>query len=259
MSHYTVAVFMTDESQSVDTLLAPYDENIEVAPYVWSTKTELIRRERQRLQKIFDESYSAWKRDPKGYEADADSMHIEYLKMLPELMKMTDEQLYQKIVKEREYQLNIDGDVITTYNPDSKWDWYEVGGRWSDMLIRKGTKENCDEAYVSDINFEVMQREAIAELQPYEKAMKNSSVLAKEEMREKYPTRKEYIKRKTAFSTYAVITPDGQWHAPGKMGWWAISTATLEQERAWDLNYYERFIKPALENNWYLVIVDCHI
>jgi len=26
------------------------------------------------------------------------------------------------------------GEVETTYNPDSKWDWYEVGGRWENDL-----------------------------------------------------------------------------------------------------------------------------
>ena len=25
----------------------------------------------------------------------------------------------------------------TTYNPDSKWDWYEIGGRWRDILGRR--------------------------------------------------------------------------------------------------------------------------
>ena len=63
----------------------------------------------------------------------------------------------------------------------------------------------------------------------------------------------------TAFSTYAVVTPDGKWHAPGKMGWWGFASETPEDEWMWENNYYDRFIKPALENNWYLTIVDCHI
>ena len=32
-----------------------------------------------------------------------------------------------------------------------------------------------------------------------------------------------------------------------------------EVKRSWDQKYHERFLKPALENNWYMVIVDCHI
>ena len=37
MSHFTVGVIHRDD-QSINTLLAPYDENIEVEPYVYKTK-----------------------------------------------------------------------------------------------------------------------------------------------------------------------------------------------------------------------------
>ena len=29
------------------------------------------------------------------------------------------------------------GELYSTYNPNSKWDWYQVGGRWSGMLKTK--------------------------------------------------------------------------------------------------------------------------
>ncbi|MDR1410234.1 MAG: hypothetical protein LBJ12_08280 [Oscillospiraceae bacterium] len=84
--------------------------------------------------------------------------------------------------------------------------------------------------------------------------------LYKEEyMRERYPTEEEYFERNTAFNTYAVVTPNGVWHEPGEMGWWGLSSMTAEDEREWDSGYYERFIQPALDHNWYMVIVDCHI
>ena len=57
MSHYAVAVIHKD-TQDIDELLAPYDENIQVAPYI----------------------------------------------------------------------------LYSTYNPNSKWDWYEKGGRWWGLL-----------------------------------------------------------------------------------------------------------------------------
>ena len=69
MNCYTVAVFMSDDKQSVDDLLAPYDENLEVPPHMIKSP------------------------------------------------------------------LNEDINVLTTYNPQSKWDWYEIGGRWSGLLI----------------------------------------------------------------------------------------------------------------------------
>lgn len=206
MNCYTVAVFMSDDKQSVDDLLAPYDENLEVPPHMIKS------------------------------------------------------------------QLNEDINVLTTYNPQSKWNWYEIGGRWRGLLILKNNKkglrgtfslaaritEGYDGAFVSDVDFKAMKRRDTAKLPPYEDAMKNS-FLNEEHLRERFPTEKEYIERETTFQTYAVITPDGKWHAQGKMGWWGLSSDTAEEERAWQLGYHDRFIKPATKNNWYMVIVDCHI
>ena len=42
MSHYAVAVITNDQT-SVDELLAPYDEGIEVAPYICRTKKQIIK------------------------------------------------------------------------------------------------------------------------------------------------------------------------------------------------------------------------
>ena len=64
--------------------------------------------------------------------------------------------------------------------------------------------------------------------------------------------------RGTAFSTYAVVTPDGEWHEPGEMGWWGISFATDEEEANW-YNEYSKFIDMANKNNYLVTIVDCHI
>lgn len=43
MSHFSVAVF-TDGKKSVEELLAPYDENIEVTPYVELTRQQMIEK-----------------------------------------------------------------------------------------------------------------------------------------------------------------------------------------------------------------------
>jgi len=59
------------------------------------------------------------------------------------------------------------------------------------------------------------------------------------------------------FSTYAVLTPDGEWHEPGQMGWWGMSHASQEDEKLWD-EAYENFLKEA-DPNWTITIVDCHI
>ena len=198
MSHFSVAVFMADDKQSIDALLAPYDENMEVEPY------------------------------------------------------------------------NHEGS-LSTYNPESKWDGYSIGGRWHGMLILKANKKGIrgtpsfqemsdgyDGAFVRDIDFEAIRKRNAAKLQPYEEAMKNSH-MKEDTMRKRFPTEAEYMKRSTLFHTYATVTLDGEWHEPGKMGWWGMPLASAKAEREWELAYYDRFIKPAIENNWYMVLVDCHI
>jgi hypothetical protein len=115
-----------------------------------------------------------------------------------------------------------------------------------------------DGAFVSDIDFEDMKRCEMCNLRPYEDAMRNSDY-SEDCMRETFPTEEEYVRLMTNFDTYAVITPDGEWHAPGKMLSWGMTSETPEEGRAWQLGYRERFIRPAIENNLYMVIVDCHI
>jgi len=254
MSHFSVAVFTKELGQSIGDLLAPYDENLKVAPYVSRTKAQLIQDERDFLQGAYERS----KDHPDGPAED-----------ILERMKETDEEIYQRATKNMTENLNENGDYISTRNPNSKWDWWTIGGRWGGLLITKvsvrkakltksKTYEQCNAAFAADIDFETMRRREAEELRPYEVAMK-SSLYKESYMRERFPTEDEYVKRLTNFSTYAVVTPDGNWHEPGEMGWFGISGASPEAEREWELSYYDRFTKPAIENNWFITIVDCHI
>ena len=61
MSHFSVAVFH-EEGQSIDELLAPYNEEIEYAPYLRFTKLEAIAHARE------DYPYMADKTDEECYE-----------------------------------------------------------------------------------------------------------------------------------------------------------------------------------------------
>ena len=74
-----------------------------------------------------------------------------------------------------------------------------------------------------------------------------------------YRNEDEYIRRCTTFHTYAVVTPNGEWHAVGEMGWFGFSSESPATRREWEQEYHKRFLEPAQENDWYMVIVDCHI
>ena len=274
MSHFPVAVFTLNGINDIDDLLAPYDERIVVEPYVRYTKEQLIKKEREFFQFVYDTSYTLWRANTQKYEASArNPEHIKFLETLPDLLKQTDEQFYQNAIEDYGADsIDPDGGVLSQYNPKSKWDWYITGGRWIGMLILKpGCKgergepglqcrasENYDSALVADVDFEKMRLLNLSDLQPYDSAMA-SGMFTDAYNRTRFPTEEEYIARATSFYTYAVITPNGEWHAPGEMGWWAVSSETPDEERDWQLNYHERFIKPAIEKGWHITIVDCHI
>ena len=54
------------------------------------------------------------------------------------------------------------------------------------------------------------------------------------------------------------VTPDGEWHETGRMGWWGMDDATAESREAFRESF-EAFLKEAQKQNLLITIVDCHI
>lgn len=158
-------------------------------------------------------------------------------------------------------------------NPNAKWDWYQIGGRWKGLLVStKGTARGTpsliggkryrpdehDTCLTADIDFEVMEQRRRENLEPFETCFARK-FYTPEYFNRLYPSEEAYIRANTRFYTHAVVTPDGAWHAKGEMGWWGMSSETPEEMEQFRDEYKERFIQPAIEAGWYLTIVDCHI
>lgn len=142
------------------------------------------------------------------------------------------------------------------FNPNAKWDWYSIGGRWGGLLLVDGKK--CDHAFASQVDWYGMEQARLKELEPFENCSARKWYKP-EYFQELYPTEEDYINANTMFSTYAVITPDGEWHAPGEMGWFGCSSESPDEGRTFKDRYWKNFIEPAIKNNWHITIVDCHI
>lgn len=124
MSHFTVLVIGDD----VEGQLAPYDENMRVEAYKDYLKPHTIERmneswkrrdEQPDAELSFGEFLEGKERlPPLSVDHIPDPSPEELLEWLPEAWGgeygMDEQGLYQ----------------LTTYNPKSKWDWWEVGGRW---------------------------------------------------------------------------------------------------------------------------------
>lgn len=269
MSHYSVAV-ISDGTKSVEELLAPYDENIEVEPYINRTKEQMVEQAKKQAKQILEKLESG------EYKlANLKAWHEKYL------AAKTDEDFYL-LERYDDYDYDEDGNELTTYNPDSKWDWYSIGGRFPGRL--KATegkhgegsafhdnprrKGEYDIARICDIDFSPDQQayndairwwEVCIEDAPLRDGEEKPHIFWKKEYYiDRYHDKETYAKVSSMFSPYACITPDGEWHAPGEMGWFGCSNETHEDALDWDLHFVERFIDTA-DPNWTITMVDCHI
>ncbi len=105
------------------------------------------------------------------------------------------------------------GEPVSTYNPASKWDWYVVGGRWDGWM--------------------------------------NDLETSNERIEDNIATTHDVIARNKI--PHAIITPDGQWHERGSMGWWAI---LLTENENWD-EHTQAIL--ARHPDCRVVLLDAHI
>lgn len=167
-------------------------------------------------------------------------------------------------------------------NPNAKWDWWEIGGRWSNLILTKSA-DKVNYAKIKDIffiedtkpsensllfnvnGFSVPMNIAphleihIATQSNYwESAMEGKEFYSKQYCIDRYKNKEKFILDSLSLSTYAVITSDGKWHSKGEMGWFGMSSETMKEAEEFENNFYKNFIENANPEH-YFVIVDCHI
>jgi hypothetical protein len=295
MSHFAVLLIGND----IEEQLSKYDENLEIPRYILYTKEELIANERESIEEYKNDTYAEYLSDPIKYaENTTNENHLKYLKEeFPKKLTMTDEEIYELAIKWYDPEdIGENGEVYSTRNPNSKWDWYEVGGRWGgtiavkdgveidmpnfswgwdadsrEKVIAEGTK--TDSAYVRDIDFSKMHRteedynealrywELIIEgAEPKNEDEKNQvkwNWYKPEYYTERYKNKETYAKCNSSFSMWAVVK-DGEWYEKGKMGFWAMSDETHDEAVDWEMNFFDRFLKDLPEDTL-ITVVDCHI
>ena len=188
MSHFVVYVFTEDKD--VDTLLAPYNEDMVVAPYIEYTKEQAIAKKRKEIEDFKNDLYTKFLEDPEEYKKNCtNEAHIKYLEEeFPKKLNWTDEECYEEIKQYyNENEIDEQGNLWSKYPPNAKWDWYTEGGRWNDCLITKeGTRTNED--YASEIDW-----------------------------------------NRTS-APFAFVDSYGRWYERGEMGWWGIVTNEKDKD-----------------------------
>ena len=132
--------------------------------------------------------------------------------------------------------------IYSTYNPDSKWDWYTVGGRWNNTIKTK-TGELVNQCLLGDID-----------LTPFNPEDYEDDV---DWMGKPCKSLKEgldwhYTKDDVPFC----IIIDGKWYEKGKMGWWACVSNEKDQN---DWNEEVAKLMETLPADSFVYNVDFHI
>lgn len=233
-------------------------------------------------KKSFTKIYTIYDKD-RSYGAKSEEEAKENL-------KLSFEKLYKKYGEDwnsNTWKKNSNGEWFeySKYNPNSKWDWYQVGGRWSGMLkVKKGKtgemgekswcnedeeidEDCCDQVKKGYIDFSPDKKklkessrfwELVVEEKPLKKGEeKPFSMYKKEYYTERYKDKKTYARINSEFGTFAVLK-DGEWFEKGEMGWFGCSSETNKEAIKWDNSFFDKFIKD-LSDETLLTVVDCHI
>jgi len=271
------------------------------------------------LMAPYSETLEVESRDDEAYDAErvikVRQQYIEYAEK-NEDVRETREQILEmdpsKLIEswtDQKFRIDEQGVIHTqtTYNPRSKWDWYQTGGRFSSRApLLFGGEQDCD-GRLSDIDWDTIRERArlaaIEAFDTYEKATRHIEPIATWESvrgrheadgtgidgaREEYRThpwvvaigeafdhmyffgtdlhdyfhvgqenaREEFIANKVAEAGvyYSVVTPDGEWHSKGDMGWWGMDTVT---DADWTTTFHKEL--QALPQTTFFRLLDVHI
>jgi hypothetical protein len=210
MSHFTVLVIGDD----VEGQLAKYNEDISVAPYAATTRKECVEKQKKIL-------------------ASDDVYRDEYL---AKVRAMTEEEFWADQTGHYD-EFNSNGEPLSTYNPDSKWDWYLLGGRWTGVLPVKEEFID-DEAAWEHISL----GDPGVMTEPAERGFCDAAPL-------------RMLNLAKDFSTYAAVK-EGKWYQSGQMGWWGMSTEEVEPTE-WAQQFHA--LLDGLNPDTMISLLDCHI
>ena len=223
-----------------------------------------------------------------------EEMEAEHKRHLKEYSDSTPKSFDEFVKDWYGYELK-DGIYGHLTNPNKKWDWWKIGGRWSNSLTNK-KGEKCDHCSKGDLDIEATETSGLDDdLSQYDEAQKAFNgesftswpdMLKKDDIpinerraayhdqapikrfneiftnpfcsAERYNmTREQFIEeaRFNNLSTFAIIHDD-KWIEKGDMGWFGCVGDEKDAPEWRDI--YMKVLSEIPDDN-YLVVVDCHI
>lgn len=169
----------------------------------------------------------------------------------------------------------------STYNPNSKWDWYVLGGRWSGNFIRLkpdatsgilgkpgtgGNKVGIDAALKGDIDFSAIRKEAEEKASKYYHSQNTAKCRKDTSLKDSFfdpqlkafqCTETEFINcySLSTFIPYALIK-DGEWYDAGDVDWRNVFSNKIPKNE-WLNKVWEMLM--TLPDDTLISFYDCHI
>jgi hypothetical protein len=291
MSHFACLV-LTDEKEAFDVeraesivmdSLSPYDENMEVEEYetdCYCNNLVASNDARQMAEVECGKSLNTLRDEYWAMEEDARPDWDEHIKDFVSISDRLEKEhkLYKKADPDCE-DCNGTGRVMSAYNPDSKWDWFQVGGRWTGYYSDYDPStdpKNIEECHLCNgtgmrEGWAWMDEDGVHYKDDWAKECKGCNGCKGTGKSVTWPTQwensqKDVMPASAVLSMmnkeedpkgalFAILTPEGEWIESGSMGWWGMVTDEKDE------NEWEDSFKKILEkySDHMGVVVDCHI
>ena len=156
------------------------------------------------------------------------------------------------------------------FNPNAKWDWWTIGGRWHNDLKNKNgigvDTIKVSEAFfgVDPIEYKKAERfwDVVVNhcmLQPGERESDFETHYNAKYYKDQYRTKEFYAKMQASFVPWAFVTmEEGDWFENGQMGWLGTHDGDNEKRTTF-YDDWQMYLRKAIDEDLYITIVDCHI
>ena len=277
MSHFLTLVLVPNGIENVklavEYLLEPYNEELEVDEYqrpCGCVRLGAFKKAEEEAAEHFGtlnqlkEQFADEYVQPEGLNEEESYWHgqqawTEFIRDFVEFCEDRQRELLKSIKPDPGCEdCSGTGVVTTTYNPDSKWDWWQIGGRWTGALTDydpeadprnvetcsscggKGSLTNPQDGSVGACHRCDGTGQTIK--WPTDWADYDGDMLPVPDLH-------------LTTCPHALLTPDGAWHQEGEMGFFGVSSCDV------DYAEWEEVVDALLEkhHDCVAVVVDCHI
>lgn len=198
--------------------LEQYYEGLEVEAYVAYTKDEAIDEVKRNHASSYEQAVIQLNK------SDITESNRKYFNSIVDKGLFMSYEDAWKEVQYWGYQIDENENLLSTYNPDSRWDWYSIGGRWHSYLHLKELDDNGDRIRVDQATFGEIDWDY----------MIDNKVIP-----------------------FCFVTEYGEWVENGKMGWWGMVSNETPSE-SWK-ETFKRYINSIKDTDCLVTAIDFHI